>query len=84
MAGATLVTFGDAAGFDVLRQALTDEDQLEGSAPPVAIADFAAGSLAQRITGSDLPATKSDWAAWLTANAANLAFDATQSTWAVP
>jgi hypothetical protein len=83
MAGAALISFGDATGFDALRQSLTNGDDLEGSAPPIAIGDFAAGSLAQLITGTSLPTTAADWATWLTSNASHLVFDAASGTWAV-
>ena len=82
MVGAALLAFGDPAGFDVLREALTNDGDLEGSAPPATIGAFAAGSLAQLVMGDNLPTTSTDWAAWLSANASHLVFDAVSGTWA--
>jgi hypothetical protein len=94
LAGASLVAFGDAAGFAAVRKALDTEGELIGSHPPRTIRDFAVAGLEQRIAPTASAPTVDDeadpttlagaWGAWLDTHASALVFDAAAGTWSVP
>ena len=93
MAAATVVAFGDAGGFVALARSLTSADQLRGSRPPLTISDYAKTTLRRYVptildqSPPDPTATPAaqaaQWAAWLDAHAASLAFDDASGTWTV-
>ena len=93
MAAAQLVALGDAQGFAVLQQALSDDSSLLGAHPPRSVRAYALGILTNYVategaptepaTEDQLSATASEWTAWLTAHAAGLRFDASSGTWAL-
>jgi hypothetical protein len=94
MAAASLVGFGDAAGFDALRASLEDTAWLSGAEPPMRIAEFAIRTLARYVVAADAPtgpavpeeleSVRSRWIDWLGLHARDLAFDAVQAVWSVP
>ena len=83
MASAGAIAFGDSAGFDGLREALTADQQLDGSTPPIAISAFALGALERYVIVPDAPTTAADWATWLSSNGTRLGFDPSQGTWSL-
>ena len=94
MAGASLLAFGDAAGFAAIEAALDDGGGLAGSEPPLTITEFAVGTLARYVIANDVPAgpaspdeldaVRSGWIAWLGAHGTTLAFDDADGTWSGP
>jgi hypothetical protein len=93
LAAATLVAFGDAAGFATLEKALSSEQVLAGSHPPRMIGDFALSTLERYVQGANVPTVGpestvedylADWTAWLDGHAAGLAFNSSTGTWAAP
>lgn len=98
MAAAGLVGFGNSTGFPVLRQALSDASQLQGSDPPMEISDFAldvleryviadvAPSPAIEVSASELDTTglRTAWAEWLATHESALYFNDQDGTWSAP
>ena len=94
MAAAALVSFGDAAGFPIISQSLTDDAQLSGSLPPTTIASLALMTLSRYVVGVDVPpppetaaqidGARAAWADWLTGHASALVFNDDDGTWSQP
>lgn len=92
MASATLVAFGDRAGFVPLAELLADQTSLSGARPPVTVSAFAANSLSRYVAAGGAPAADaadpaaqaSAWQAWLSANAETLQYSVTEGVWTLP
>jgi hypothetical protein len=96
LAGASLLAFGDGAGFPAMRTALATDGELSGAHPPRTLRDFAVVALGQRIAPTPVAETPTladdaepetladDWGAWLDAHASTLVFEARTGTWSVP
>ncbi len=91
MAAASLIALGDGSGFAVLSEALSNEQPLLGSEPPITLQLFAMQTLQSYVAADGVPTepeseeatagTLDDWASWLEANADQLSFDAAQGLW---
>jgi hypothetical protein len=94
LAGATLVGFGDVAGFPALARALAQDGWLAGAHPARRMADFAALTLVTEIAPSPSAPFPDDdlapavyatgWMAWLDAHADALVYDPASARWHLP
>jgi hypothetical protein len=84
MAAATVVAFGDRAGFPGLAKALDATQRLDGSKPPMSIQAFAFASLLSSVVVDEAPVDAEDWQDWLDANESALVFDGTTGMWGLP
>ena len=90
LAAAAILSWGDASGAKVLAALLLDEQLLGGSMPPVAVADYAAGSLARYVAGPKIAAdapratVAAAWKKWLAAHGARMKYSKKTGRWTAP